>query len=128
MPLHDARLLETPDLAERVLALLSAKEALPSFGIVAGQAVASAIDEILGTGPAVYNDIDGFLEGRDWHAVTGDESTLPTVPERRQLAPTPEFLSRPDLEALDYVLAVDVIRRAVKPRPLGRGYKARLPF
>lgn len=111
MPLYDARLLETPDLAERVLALLSAKEALPSFGIVAGQAVASAIDEILGTGPAVYNDIDVFLEARDWQAVTGDESTLPNVPERRQLAPTPEFMSRPDLEALDYVLAVNVIHR-----------------
>jgi len=111
MPQHDARLLETPDLADRVLALLSAKEALPSFGIVAGQAVASAIDEILGTGPAVYNDIDVFLEAPHWQAVTGDESTLPNVPERRQLAPTPEFLCRPELEALDYTLAVNVIHR-----------------
>ncbi len=44
-----------------VLARLGALAPLPSAGILAGQAVASALMEELGMGPGVYNDIDIFL-------------------------------------------------------------------
>lgn len=48
-------------LVPRVLARLSALAPLPNQGVVAGQAVASALMEELGRGPGVYNDIDIFL-------------------------------------------------------------------
>lgn len=44
-----------------VLARLGALASLPTSGILAGQAVASALMEELGVGPGVYNDIDIFL-------------------------------------------------------------------
>jgi hypothetical protein len=56
----DPQLLKSPELALRVLELLRLLHPLPSKGVVAGQSVACAIDKILGTGVAVFNDIDVF--------------------------------------------------------------------
>lgn len=56
----------TPELGHQVLQVLSRHQALPEWGLLAGQSVASAIDEILGTGLPVYNDIDWFVPVNDW--------------------------------------------------------------
>jgi hypothetical protein len=62
-----------PDLGARVLDVLQRHAGrLPEEGLVAGQAVASAIDELLGTGRPVYNDIDVFLCGSQWETQTGE--------------------------------------------------------
>lgn len=53
-------------LGERVLQVLDKHQTLPSWGILAGQAVASALDEVLGTGDPVYNDIDWFVSDKQW--------------------------------------------------------------
>jgi len=58
----------TPDLGEEVLKTLGRYAKLPSEGIVAGQSVASAIDEIMGRAKPVYNDIDIFLGEKAWEA------------------------------------------------------------
>lgn len=59
----------TPDMGERVLKTLGRCGSLPSFGIIAGQAVASAIDEVLGLATPVYNDIDVFMSTEEWRAL-----------------------------------------------------------
>jgi hypothetical protein len=59
----------TPDMGERVLKTLGRCASLPSSGIVAGQAVASAIDEVLGLASPVYNDIDIFMNNEEWRAL-----------------------------------------------------------
>lgn len=46
---------------DRILTRLSALSALPQEGVLAGQALASAVMEELGAGPGVYNDIDVFV-------------------------------------------------------------------
>lgn len=58
----------TPDMGDKVLKVLGNYARLPSHGIVAGQAVASAIDEVLGKATPVYNDIDVFLDFDSWGA------------------------------------------------------------
>lgn len=55
-----------PELGTRVLDVLSRYQPLPEWGLLAGQAVASAIDEVLGTGTPVYNDIDWFVPEDRW--------------------------------------------------------------
>lgn len=55
-----------PELGPRVLDVLSRYQSLPNWGLLAGQAVASAIDEVLGTGTPVYNDIDWFVPQEEW--------------------------------------------------------------
>ncbi|KWU26369.1 PcfJ domain-containing protein [Burkholderia cenocepacia] len=110
MAQHDARLLETPGLAEKVLAVLSGKQQLPSRGIVAGQAVASAIDEVLGTGPAVYNDLDVFVDQRDSsHFYPESNMAEPSTPAKLQLAPSPTFKSSLTLESADYQHALNAV-------------------
>ncbi len=52
-------------LVPAVLSRLGALAPLPPKGIVAGQAVASALMDELGLGPGVYNDIDIFLKADD---------------------------------------------------------------
>jgi hypothetical protein len=65
----------TPDLGEHVLNVLRRRAGnLPKEGFVAGQAVASALDEILGTGRPVYNDIDVFLSSTQWEEQTGEKA------------------------------------------------------
>lgn len=56
----------SPQLGEQVLKTLSRYAKLPSAGVIAGQSVASAIDEILGKGKPVYNDIDIFIDSETW--------------------------------------------------------------
>lgn len=58
----------TPELGEQVLKTLGRYAKLPSKGIVAGQSVASAIDEVFGGAKPVYNDIDIFLDEHAWEA------------------------------------------------------------
>lgn len=53
-PLH-------PGMGPAILDRLARMDELPKFGTVAGQAVASAIDDIWGKGGGVYNDIDVFV-------------------------------------------------------------------
>ena len=48
--------------AQAVWDKLNAIAPLPAKGVVAGQAVCSAVMEVLGLGTGVYNDIDVFLE------------------------------------------------------------------
>ncbi len=50
-----------PEMGEAILTHLGKKCELPKFGVVAGQAVASAIDDLWGKGGGVYNDIDVFV-------------------------------------------------------------------
>jgi len=64
----------TPDMGEHVLNVLRRHAGcLPKEGFVAGQAVASALDEILGAGRPVYNDIDVFLSSEQWEDQTGEK-------------------------------------------------------
>ena len=107
----DAQLLETPGLAEQVIELLSCKQPLPEAGIVAGQAVASAIDEILGTGTAVYNDIDIFLEDAQWASVTDELFPGVVVPPRARIVGPVEFRDNPVLVADDYIQAFHIASR-----------------
>ena len=51
-----------PKTAQAVWAKLNGIAPLPSKGVIAGQAVCSAILEVLNLGVGVYNDIDVFLE------------------------------------------------------------------
>jgi hypothetical protein len=112
MAKHDVKLLATPDLAKRVIELLSSKQALPSAGIVAGQAVASAIDELLGTGPAVYNDIDVFLEDDDWATLTGE--LFPTgLAKKELLASRFSYRDQPNLRPDDYAMAFHISSRTL---------------
>jgi hypothetical protein len=56
----------SPGLGEQVLKTLGRYARLPQQGVIAGQAVASAIDEVLGKGRPVYNDIDIFIDDQRW--------------------------------------------------------------
>lgn len=51
-----------PGMGETILSHLSPFGALPSKGILAGQAVASAIEDLWGKGGGVYNDLDIFRQ------------------------------------------------------------------
>lgn len=59
---RDISKLSDPSLGVKVLQVLNRMQTLPRQGFVAGQAVASAIDEVLGTGTPIYNDIDIFAD------------------------------------------------------------------
>jgi hypothetical protein len=107
----DAQLLETPGLAEQVIELLSRKQSLPDVGIVAGQSVASAIDEILGTGTAVYNDIDIFLEDPHWASVTGELFPGVALPPRARIVGPVDFRGNPVLVADEYLQAFHIASR-----------------
>ena len=56
-----------PELGDKILKILSKYNYIPTWGVIAGQAVASAIDELLGTGTPVYNDIDWFVSTDEWN-------------------------------------------------------------
>lgn len=107
----DAQLLETPGLATQIIELLSRKQPLPDAGIVAGQAVASAIDEILGTGTAVYNDIDIFLEDPQWATITGELFPGVAMPPRARIVGPVDFRDNPVLVADDYLQAFHIASR-----------------
>lgn len=65
----DASLLDAPDLGVRVLKALERLTPLPTTGIVAGQSVASAIDEVLGICAPIYNDVDVFAPAEEGTAL-----------------------------------------------------------
>ena len=113
MAKHDVQLLSSPDLAERVLELLASKQSLPIHGILAGQAVASAIDEILGTGPAVYNDIDVFLEEDQWYQETGELFVTPTIPSKKRISGRISFRDTPSLTPDEYQKAFSIASRSL---------------
>jgi hypothetical protein len=69
----DLSILNRRGLGKRVLALLQSKHALPEEGVIAGQSVASAIDELYKLTPPVYNDIDVFLSAPQWQSQTGED-------------------------------------------------------
>ena len=71
--IFDTTLLQRRGLGKRILALLQSKHPLPQAGIIAGQAVASAVDELFKLTPPVYNDIDVFLSGAQWQDQTGED-------------------------------------------------------
>lgn len=71
MPVHNADLLNTPELGLEVIRRLSLLQAMPTRGFAAGQAVTSIIDQVLGTGPCVINDIDVFMLTDDYAEATG---------------------------------------------------------
>ena len=56
-----------PELGDKILKVLSKYSYIPTWGVLAGQAVASAIDELLGTGTPVYNDVDWFVSADEWN-------------------------------------------------------------
>lgn len=58
-------------LGEKVLRVLDKHQTLPSWGMLAGQAVSSALDEVLGLGDPVYNDIDWFVSDKQWEPTGG---------------------------------------------------------
>lgn len=53
----------SPEMGKAVLARLQTLVTLPERGFVAGQAVASALDDLYGPGGGVYNDVDIFIRG-----------------------------------------------------------------
>lgn len=71
-----------PELGPRVLDVLSRYQSLPEWGLLAGQAVASAIDEVLGTGTPVYNDIDWFVPEDRWERDADGDFRSRKRPER----------------------------------------------
>lgn len=58
-----------PGMGEKVIRRIQDKTGveLGSSGHVAGQAVTSALLEILGIGDGIYNDVDVFLQNPDWY-------------------------------------------------------------
>lgn len=50
-----------PEMGEAILTHLGSMAKLPNFGVIAGQAVASAIEDLWGAGGGVYNDLDVFI-------------------------------------------------------------------
>jgi len=113
----------TPGMGEQVLKTLGRWATLPSSGIIAGQAVSSAIDEILGLATPVYNDIDVFMNTEEWRALW--PSDIERLESRQPWYQRPEngreqhtlFASRvsytddPVLESDDYSRKLSVAQR-----------------
>ena len=117
----------TPDLGEKVIQVLGRHASLPATGLVAGQAVASALDEVLGTGIPVYNDIDIFLSDDAWRkawpqdlplppAITADPlDWLEDIPKQEKartlLAGRVTYFDDPTYESDDYACKLSVAQR-----------------
>ena len=91
MSLINPELLYKRGLARKVYELLSQLSPLPLKGIVAGQAVASAIDVVLGTGSPVFNDIDIFADGADWDFLATQYPEIACKPARQGNSKGPWF-------------------------------------
>lgn len=85
MAIFDVNILQRRGLGRRILALLASKHPLPEEGIIAGQSVASAIDELYKLTPPVYNDIDVFLSGVQWQKQTGQAAIVYLAPSTKML-------------------------------------------
>lgn len=120
----DVKLLHRRGLGRRIIELLSDMHPLPSEGIIAGQSVASAIDEILGLAPPVYNDIDLFLTQAQWTDQTLEpEPRLSLAQSKHRLTdrvvyvePTP---SQDPAYARTFVMANRYLYTVVKARTDG---------
>lgn len=109
---NDISRLNEPMLGNRVLSLLNQIQALPPSGIVAGQAVASAIDEILGTGKPVYNDIDVFGERKDFRELIKYSDPFQHGPDlRTRLTDTLTYNEFVSMEYDDYADRLAVATR-----------------
>lgn len=95
----------TPALGQSVLKALQRLTPLPATGIVAGQSVASALDEVLGIAAPVYNDVDCFVPAVN----TRDEATLEW--ERRSANGTVTYWSEQELESSGYQELIEAQRR-----------------
>ncbi len=84
-----------PEMGPTVLAHLGKFATLPARGIVAGQAVASALEDIYGGGGGVYNDVDVFMqllspvatrfhEGKMLDTVENFELTISNLPRKNE--------------------------------------------
>jgi hypothetical protein len=114
----------TPDMGEKVLKVLGSYARLPSHGFVAGQAVASAIDEVLGKAAPVYNDIDVFLDFDRWgeHWPEDIEQHKQRIAEQqygyhvaavdnRRFANRVQFVDLPELHSDGYERKLSVAQR-----------------
>lgn len=113
----------TPDMGERVLKTLGRCAHLPASGIIAGQSVASAIDEVLGLAPPVYNDIDIFMNNEEWRALWPTD--IERIETREPWYQRPEngreqhtlfasrvsYMDEPELESDDYSRKLSVAQR-----------------
>lgn len=99
-----------PELGEQVMNVLSRLQSLPEKGIIAGQAVASAIDEILGTGTPVYNDIDCFRTSSNGEIPKDTEQSM-NVRTGPRLASTVTYSVSEGLDADAYSQRLNVLTR-----------------
>lgn len=78
-----------PEMGETILAHLGKLAKLPKFGVVAGQAVASAIEDLWGAGGGVYNDLDVFIPSTGKFTKPGSKAnTMPTRGEAKSTTHT----------------------------------------
>lgn len=89
-------------MGERVLKRLSEFGELPQRGVVAGQAVASAIQDLYGIGAGVYNDVDIFrLVGA---SVRKNSAMASSTTEMTKAVYSPTFTDRSEYGCLDAFL------------------------
>ena len=91
MAIFDVKILQRRGLGKRILALLASRHPLPEEGILAGQSVASAIDELYKLTPPIYNDIDVFLSGLQWQNQTGQPTIIYKAPSTKMLTSGVKF-------------------------------------
>jgi hypothetical protein len=65
-----------PEMGEAILEHLRKRAPLPKYGVLAGQAVASAIDDLWGRGGGVYNDLDVFIPCEEKHVSAGRDRVI----------------------------------------------------
>lgn len=87
----------SPEMGSAILAHLGKLDGLPRYGVVAGQAVASAIDDLWGRGGGVYNDIDVFVpvepgSMRSTKAAAAPSRFTPTYAENQSYGEMQRFL------------------------------------
>jgi len=115
----------SPRLGEEVLKRLGRYARLPTSGIIAGQSVASAIDEILGKAKPVYNDIDIFISSEKWEELWPEdcakaqerrrdgEGRLTRCANHGMLADTVTYIHDAELHADGYSRSVSIGHRSL---------------
>ena len=111
----DTQGLRDPELGAKVLQVLQTRIGgnLPCEGFVAGQSVASAIDEILGLGEGVYNDVDVFLTESQWCEQTGDASSAVKVNRNAFASEQVQYATPDGLLSDDYSRTIALASRNV---------------
>lgn len=120
---NDIELIRTwmrgPGRAAEIIALIERRLncVLPACGFLAGQSVASAIAELMGTGGFVYNDADVFLIGDEWGHHVGETSDAAShrVNENRnkKVSATCSFSDRETCTFDDYRNSMGVASRSL---------------